>query len=106
MFLRIYPRALKLIKPNEDLRHLFYAGVIRRAAVSVMSLFSPIFVYLTLLKNGFPQRMSIAGVGFYYLLLFALKLITFIISEDLSRKIGFKHNSFFAVCLFHTSFGA
>ena len=80
-----------LQKPKADLMHLFLSGVARRVAVSLLTLFSPIYIYQIGRNLGFPTGPSIIMVLSYFFLGGGVKLITFTISENLSQKIGFKH---------------
>ncbi len=80
-----------LQKPKADLMHLFLSGVARRVAVSLLTLFSPIYIYQIGRNLGFPTGPSIIMVLAYFFLGGGVKLITFTISENLSQKIGFKH---------------
>ena len=80
-----------LQKPKADLMHLFLSGVARRVAVSLLTLFPPIYIYQIGRNLGFPTGPSIIMVLLYFFLGGGVKLITFTISENLSQKIGFKH---------------
>lgn len=77
-------------RPKGDLIHLFLSGVARRVAVTLLTIFSPIYIYLAIKNLGFSQPHAILFVLFYFLIVFLAKLVTLIYSEDLSRKIGFK----------------
>lgn len=80
----------KYYHPKSDLMHLFKSGVARRVSVTLLSIFSPIFIFKLLTGLGFSMIASIVLVLIYFLILFIFKIGTMIISEDLSRKIGFK----------------
>lgn len=77
-------------RPKGDLIHLFLSGVARRVAVTLLAIFSPIYIYLAVKNLGFSQPDAILSVLSYFLIVFLAKLGTLIYSEDLSRRIGFK----------------
>ncbi|MCH7730265.1 MFS transporter [Patescibacteria group bacterium] len=77
-------------RPKPDLMHLFLAGVARRVGVALLTLFSPIYIYQVTQGLGLAKSTSVILVLAYFFLILTTKLITFSISEDLSRKIGFK----------------
>lgn len=77
-------------RPKDDLIHLFLSGVARRVAMTLLAIFSPIYIYLAIKNLGFSQPYAALSVLFYFLIVFIAKLVTLIYSEDLSRRIGFK----------------
>jgi MFS family permease len=76
--------------PDKDLGNLFFAGVARRAGVTLLSLFSPVYLFEMLVDIGASTSTGIVAVLLYYLLVFFIKFIVLNMSEDLSRKIGYK----------------
>jgi len=80
----------KFYHPKSDLMHLFKSGVARRVSVTLISIFSPIFIFKLLTGLGISIIASIVLVLFYFLILFIFKIGMMIISEDLSRRVGFK----------------
>lgn len=79
-----------IYQPKEDLRHLFWAGVSRSVAITLLTIFSPIYIYQTARSIDISQSSAIVLVLGYFLILSLVKLLTLIITENLSQKIGFK----------------
>ena len=77
-------------KPNSNLLHLFWSGVSRRVAVTMLWVFSPIYIYKLLTDADFSQQYALMFVSAWFLLIVVSKFIFMILAEDLSRKIGFK----------------
>jgi len=77
-------------KPSGDLLHLFWSGVSRRVAASLLWVFSPVYIYTILMDDGFSSQYALMFVSGWYLLLFLSKIIFLVISEDLSQRSGFK----------------
>lgn len=70
--------------------HLFLSGVVRHVAVVLLSLFSPIYIFQTAKGIGFDTSPAIILVFSYFLIGLFTKLLSLIVSENLSQKIGFK----------------
>lgn len=81
---------IEIDRSREKLLRLFLSGVARRIAITMLALFSPIYIYLSIKGFGYNQTIALLAVFTYFLVAFLIKLITLIYSEDLSRKIGFK----------------
>jgi MFS family permease len=81
---------LSFHKPKKELINLFLSGVSRKISVVILSLFSPIYIFQTAVSFGWEKKFAIFTVILYYLIIFFVKLIALIFSENLSQKIGFK----------------
>jgi len=90
VFSRISPRALKIAVPDHNLGKLMLAAGARNAAISLLSIFSNIYVFELYVKNGYQLKTSLANLIFYILIIVLSKFVALNVSEDLSRKIGFK----------------
>lgn len=98
-------------RPKADLMPLFLSGVSRRVAITLLSLFSPIFIYQIAKVLFVSSVIPIIAVLFYYLLAISAKFLALIFSENLSQKIGFKGTIWlssvpfilFIPCLVYTS---
>jgi MFS family permease len=77
-------------RPRGDLMPLFLSGIGRKVAVALLTLFSPIYIYQVARSFEIEQKPATILVLLYFVALLLVKLITVIISEDLSQKIGFK----------------
>ncbi len=75
---------------SKKLLTLFLSNLSRTVAVSLLSLFSPIYIFQTLRAFSFSQSRAIIYIILYFSLLFSVKLASLLISENLSQKIGFK----------------
>ena len=58
--------------------------------MTLLSIFSPVYIYVTLTNSNYSETTAIISVLIFFILLFLIKLLALIYSEDLSRKIGFK----------------
>jgi MFS family permease len=76
--------------PGEDLMRLYWAGIFRKISISILAIFSPVYIYLSFLDFSYSQRASIVAVLVYWLIVFVFKQFFLIASENLSQKIGFK----------------
>ena len=85
-----HPHFKTYYKPNSDLLHLFWSGVSRRVAITMLWVFSPVYIYRLLIDSDFTQQYALMFVAAWFLLGFVSKLVFMILAEDLSRKIGFK----------------
>ncbi|MCH7641498.1 MFS transporter [Patescibacteria group bacterium] len=70
--------------------HLFLSGVARRVAVVLLSLFSSIYIFQIARDLGFAPALAIIFLLLYFLLGLFTKLVSLVISENLSQRIGFK----------------
>jgi MFS family permease len=84
------PNGLNFYSPKKDLMRLFFAGVARRLAITFLWIFTPVYIYRTLLLSGFSERFSILITLLYFFILFLSKGVSLILSEDLSQRLGFK----------------
>ena len=76
---------------KNDLGPLLLSGAARKAAITFISVFSPIYIYEIGLKYQLDSRYAIIAVLLFYIILILTKVISLAISENLSQKIGFKH---------------
>ena len=77
-------------RPKPDLMHLFLSGMGRRVAVVLLSLFSSIYIHQVARSLGFAPALAIILVFLYFLLSVFTKLVSLVVSENLSQRIGFK----------------
>lgn len=75
---------------KSNMVHLFLSAVGRRIAMTLLYLFSSIYIFESIRAFGVKEVLAIVLVVVYYLLVVIVKLITLFVSEDLSQKIGFK----------------
>lgn len=75
---------------KNELKPLLLSGAARRAAVTLISIFSPIYIYQIGQKYNLESRYAIIVVLLYYVLVLLSKIISLSFSENLSQKIGFK----------------
>lgn len=78
-----------LYKPGKELSKLFFMGIARRASVSFLSFFSPVFIYQLCIGKGFAPDSAIYAAVMFYFILIICKQFFLGISENLSQKIGF-----------------
>ncbi|KKQ42922.1 MAG: MFS family major facilitator transporter [Microgenomates group bacterium GW2011_GWC1_37_8] len=82
----------KLYLPSSDLTRLLFSGVIRKTSVTLLQIFSPVYIYSVLINVYSRQNITIFYVLLYYALSFLIKNITqIVIAENISRFIGFKN---------------
>lgn len=84
------PHSLDFFYRPTDLMRLFLSAVSRRVAVTLLSIFSPIFVFQVVRNLGVGQGEAIAAVFAYYFIAFFVRLLAYIYSENLSQIVGFK----------------
>jgi len=70
--------------------HLFLSGVARRVAIVLLLLFSPIYIFQIARDLGLNPSAAIIFLLLYFLVILFVKLLSLVISENLSQKIGFK----------------
>lgn len=69
---------------------LFAASVGRRISITLLSLFSPLYILGIARNLGFSLQTSIAIVIAYFLVLFLAKVLIFPLTENLGIRIGFR----------------
>lgn len=84
------PLNLNFFYTKGELKHLFLSGVARRITLILLALFSPVYIFQSAVALGATQSQAIIYVLSYFLLVYLTKIISLSISEDLSRRIGFK----------------
>lgn len=75
---------------KNQLASLFLSGVARRVGVTILWIFSPIYIYQAGISYGFSSRNAIVGVLLYYVITVISRLFCLLFSENLSQKTGFK----------------
>ena len=75
---------------KNELKPLLLSGAARRVAVTLISIFSPIYIYQIGQKYNLESRYAIIVVLLYYVIAILSKIISLSFSENLSQKIGFK----------------
>lgn len=68
---------------------LFASSVLRRVSVTLLGLFSPIYILGIGRELGLSLQFSVAIVFLYFFLLFSAKLLTIPLAENLSLRYGF-----------------
>lgn len=69
---------------------LFANATLRRVAVTLLGLFSPLYILQRSQEVGFSLNFAIVAVIFFFLILYLFKLLTLPLVENLGLKIGFK----------------
>jgi len=90
VFKKLTPFKFSKIGLKSDLGRLVLSGASRNVAITLIHLFSPVYIFIALTERGVDKKYSILFVLTYYFLSFLIKILTQIVAEDLSRKIGFK----------------
>lgn len=73
-----------------DLVPLFASAALRRVAVTLLGLFSPLYILQRSQEVGFSLNFSIVTVIFFFAVLYLFKLLVLPLVENLGLKIGFK----------------
>lgn len=81
---------LKVTMPGKDLSDLFLSASARRAAFALLWIFSPIYIFRSITQTGEGMVIAILFVLIFYLIYVLVKFFVFVLSENLSQKIGFK----------------
>lgn len=76
---------------------LLFTIVLRRLAVNLLALFSPLFVFQILTKSGQLISRSLLLTTIYFLIFYSVKIIFFPLAEKISFKLGFKWIIFLSV---------
>ena len=79
---------------NKAVLLLFSTVTLRRLAVSLLSLFSPLFIFQLLASHGQLIRQPLLGVTFYFLFFYLIKTLFFPLAEKVAFKLGFKWTIF------------
>lgn len=75
---------------KNDLGPLLLSGAVRKAAITLVSIFSPIYIYEIGLKYQLNSRYAIIAILLFYVLVILTKIFSLAFSENLSQKTGFK----------------
>lgn len=75
---------------QDDLTPLFLSGMVRRMAVILLSLFSPVYIFKIARSFGVEERFAVLAVIIFYLVALLTKLVSLSAAENLSQKLGFK----------------
>lgn len=78
----------------QALTPIFLNSTFRRASIALLTIFSPIYIFKIGQNFAFLQKNSLVLVFSYFLLLYAVKLLSLPLAENLAFKIGFKKISF------------
>jgi hypothetical protein len=73
---------------RNEFASLALGGVVRHVAITLLGLFSPIYIYENLAHLGKTNALNLVFV--FYIVLLVFKLLGLIWAEDLSQKLGFK----------------
>lgn len=92
-------------RKEKKLLPLFLNESLRGMAVSLLSLFSSIYVYKTLFSLTNQPKIALLAVFIYFLSLYGCKFISNLFAEELSLRLGLKKQIYFgllflAICLF------
>lgn len=80
-----------VILEGKRLGRLFMYASLRDAALSLLGLFSPIYILQSSLEQGYDLQTGVVFVISFYTILFISKIFSLIMSENLSQKMGYKH---------------
>ncbi|RLC32706.1 hypothetical protein DRH13_01305 [Candidatus Woesebacteria bacterium] len=75
---------------KNELKPLLLSGAARRMSVTLIAIFSPIYIYLIAEGYNLGSRYAIIVVLLYYIIAILSKIVSLSFSENLSQKIGFK----------------
>jgi MFS family permease len=92
-------------KKETKLLPLFLNQSFRAVAVSLLSLFSSIYIYKTLFDLTGQEKIALLSVFIYFLSAYGFKFISNLFAEELSLRMGLKRQMYFglffaAFCLF------
>lgn len=73
-----------------NLGPLFASATLRQVAVTLLSLFSPLYILQRSQEVGFSLDLAIVVVIFFFVVLHFFKLLTLPLAENLGVKVGFK----------------
>lgn len=76
--------------PGKNLRKLFISTVLKRSAILLLSLFSPIYIYQSLIGYRIPVDIALICVALFFVVLYGTKFFALFFAEKVSRKFGFK----------------
>jgi len=76
---------------------LFSTVTLRRLAISLLALFSPLFIFQLLASHGQLVRQPLLGVAFYFLFFYLIKILFFPLAERTAFKFGFKWSIFCSI---------
>lgn len=79
-----------LYNPNKYLTHLYVFGLLRHIAVTLITLFSPVYVFKLYTSRGYDIGTSLIVVLGFYGVILLTKLVAFVAAENISQKVGFK----------------
>lgn len=79
-----------IIDEEGGLRRLFLSTLIRGVSISLLTLFSSVYIVETFTARGFNFKSSLLLVVAFYFVLFVSKLMFLPIAENLSLKFGYK----------------
>ncbi len=92
------------IRGEVKLLPFFLSQSFRAVSVTLLSLFSSIYIYKTLFELTDQERVALLAVFIYFLSIYGFKFISNLFAEELSLKIGLKRQMylgqlFAAICL-------
>jgi MFS family permease len=85
------------IKREIKLVPLFLNNSFRSVAVSLMTLFSSIYIYKTLLGLTGQEKTALFSVAIYFLGIYGFKFISNLFAEELSLRMGLKKQIYFGL---------
>lgn len=80
-----------VILEGRRLGRLFMYASLRDAALSLLGLFSPIYILQSSVEQGYKLQTAVLFVICFYIILFISKIFALVMSENLSQKMGYKH---------------
>jgi MFS family permease len=85
------------IRREVKLLPLFLNQSFRAVAVSLLTLFSSIYIYKTLLDLTGQKRIALLSVFIYFLCVYGFKFISNLFAEELSLRLGLKKQIYFGL---------
>ena len=76
--------------PNSNMKKLFWSYVARNVSINFLALYSAIYVFRLYSDSGYSIKTSLLMAIIFDIVLYLTKQMTFIFSENISQKKGFK----------------
>lgn len=76
--------------PGKNLKRLFVSTILKRSAITLLSLFSPLYIFKALTGVGISKESTLVYIALFFMFLYTSKLVALPFAEKISRKVGFK----------------
>ncbi|MFH2085329.1 MAG: MFS transporter [bacterium] len=84
---------MRLFRRDLDGMHALYLnGMMRSMVFALIGIFTPVFVYLEMVKGGYASWQAVAGVAAFYLITRLVVLLTAIPASHYIEKVGFRRS--------------